>query len=104
MRRECHRLLIGRVVRRGLRWRRTAPGRTPAARPPAARSSRSAVGAGYRDAPAVFRRGGSAQDQLAALPRGDELLVPGLMAVVKTNVSVSSRCRGEWPMTTSASA
>jgi hypothetical protein len=49
MRRECHRLLIGRVVRRGLRWRRTGPGRTPAARPPAARSSRSAVGVGYRE-------------------------------------------------------
>lgn len=28
------------------------------------------MGAGYRDAPAVFRRGGPAQDQLAALPRG----------------------------------
>jgi hypothetical protein len=36
------------------------------------------VGAGYRDAPAVFRRGGPAQDQLAALPRGDGLLVPGV--------------------------
>ena len=36
------------------------------------------MGAGYRDAPAVFRRGGPAQDQLAALPRGDELLVPGV--------------------------
>jgi hypothetical protein len=36
------------------------------------------VGAGYRDAPAVFQRGGPAQDQLAALPRDDELLVPGV--------------------------
>jgi hypothetical protein len=37
-----------------------------------------AVGAGYPDAPAVFQRGGPAQDQLAALPRGDELLLPGV--------------------------
>jgi hypothetical protein len=40
------------------------------------------VGAGYRDAPAVLQRGGErggpAQDQLAALSRGDELLVPGV--------------------------
>jgi hypothetical protein len=36
------------------------------------------VGAGYRDAPAVFRRGDPAQDQLAALPRGDEFLVAGV--------------------------
>lgn len=53
------------------------------------------MGAVYRDAPAVFQHGGPAQDQLAALPRGDELPAQGLMAVVKTNVSVSSRCRGE---------
>jgi hypothetical protein len=59
------------------------------------------VGVGYRDAPAVFRRDGPAQDQRAALPCGGEFLVPGLTAVVKTNVPVSSGYRGEWPMTTS---
>ena len=37
-----------------------------------------AVGAGYRDAPAAVQRGGPAQDQLAALPPGAELLVPGV--------------------------
>lgn len=52
--------------------------------------------------PAGFQRGGPVQDQLLLSSAATSSSCRGLMAVVKTNVSVSSRCRGEWPMTTSA--
>ncbi|MEO3924057.1 hypothetical protein ABGB07_09395 [Micromonosporaceae bacterium B7E4] len=42
------------------------------------------MGAGYRVAPAVFQRGGPAQDQRAARRRGDELLVPGMAGSTAT--------------------
>src|SRR4030081_184155 len=65
--------------RRGCcRWRRAGPGRTPAARPPAARSSRSWRGCRLprRTGGLPARRPGAGP--AAALPRGDELVVPGV--------------------------